>query len=308
MQIWTHRLLFQIEELRKHNHQLEEALHSCDTEPRLDLDGLLEAFLAQTKASRATPIMMLENTSSFDQAKFFQWNVARSQPLLLKNAAKDLPALARWNDEYLRQQAGHHRIVAERSATSTFDPRGGFSQPENFTFSDFLANYKQSNLYFAHQPVLPELIGDLPAILPFAPFFRRISALIWFASGQTISRLHTDDFENVVIQVAGTKRFRLISPLERGYLYPTKERPNYSRIDPRDPDFSRFPLFKHAHVHDVLVEAGDMLYIPFGWWHHVESTGRSIAVTLFHDSACKVHTLVTDVFRSLDATPRRRKP
>lgn len=44
-------------------------------------------------------------------------------------------------------------------------------------------------------------------------------------------------------------------------------------VDLRQPDFERFPLFRQAAAVAVtaVLEPGDAIYIPTGWWHNVES-------------------------------------
>ena len=41
----------------------------------------------------------------------------------------------------------------------------------------------------------------------------------------------------------------------------------------KSPDLARFPRFAEAlrHSQQAELEPGDALYIPYGWWHHVES-------------------------------------
>ena len=46
-----------------------------------------------------------------------------------------------------------------------------------------------------------------------------------------------------------------------------------SDIDPRsNPSPSEFPVDKGIHVE---LHSGQMLYLPYGWWHQVDTTGSS---------------------------------
>jgi ribosomal protein L16 Arg81 hydroxylase len=45
------------------------------------------------------------------------------------------------------------------------------------------------------------------------------------------------------------------------------------------PDFDQHPLFEKATVCDFLVNAGEILFIPKGWWHHLESLDISVSIT-----------------------------
>jgi hypothetical protein len=47
-------------------------------------------------------------------------------------------------------------------------------------------------------------------------------------------------------------------------------------VDIADPDLDAFPRFAEAweHASQTTLEPGDALYIPFAWWHGVESLAR----------------------------------
>ena len=48
------------------------------------------------------------------------------------------------------------------------------------------------------------------------------------------------------------------------------------------PDLTVYPLFAKAIHAEVILEAGDMLYIPRRWWHWVTSYDRNIALSIWH--------------------------
>lgn len=48
------------------------------------------------------------------------------------------------------------------------------------------------------------------------------------------------------------------------------------------PDLTVYPLFASAVYAEVLLEPGDMLYIPCRWWHWVTSYDRNIALSIWH--------------------------
>ena len=45
----------------------------------------------------------------------------------------------------------------------------------------------------------------------------------------------------------------------------------YSSITTSNPDPIQYPNYYQAIRHEVVLNEGDMLYIPFGWFHHVFS-------------------------------------
>lgn len=44
-----------------------------------------------------------------------------------------------------------------------------------------------------------------------------------------------------------------------------------SQVDLSCPDASRFPRFDDAQGFEVILQPGELLYIPQYWWHHIEN-------------------------------------
>ena len=67
---------------------------------------------------------------------------------------------------------------------------------------------------------------------------------------------------------------------------------NYSPVNFDEPDFEKYPDFGKAQVHQVVIEAGNCLYLPANWWHRVTSSPEeTVAVSHWF----KAHSLVTDL-------------
>ena len=67
-------------------------------------------------------------------------------------------------------------------------------------------------------------------------------------------------------------------------MYPSKKferATTLCHIDPKNYDEKKFPLFKKAKLKKVILEEGNALYIPRGWWHYAESLTHTINVS-FH--------------------------
>jgi hypothetical protein len=89
---------------------------------------------------------------------------------------------------------------------------------------------------------------------------------------------HYDLKENIGCVVAGRRRFTLFPPDQLPNLYPgplelTPAGTPISLVDLETPDLDRFPRFAEAmHTAQAAVlEPGDAIYIPFHWWHAVDS-------------------------------------
>jgi hypothetical protein len=100
---------------------------------------------------------------------------------------------------------------------------------------------------------------------------------IWIGNQTRISA-HFDSPDNLAVVAAGQRRFTLFPPdqLHNLYVGPIDFNPAgqaISMVDFARPDDARFPRFAQALQHAEVAEldAGDAIFIPSMWWHHVEA-------------------------------------
>ena len=114
----------------------------------------------------------------------------------------------------------------------------------------------------------------------------------WFGPAGTVSPLHTDPYYNILCQVVGKKYIRLYAPSETCNLYPRGiedggvNMANTSMVDAEgDPErlAQEFPNFGAAEYVDCILEEGECLFIPRGWWHYVRSLTVSFSVSFWWD-------------------------
>jgi hypothetical protein len=108
-------------------------------------------------------------------------------------------------------------------------------------------------------------------------FDQTILPRIWLGNRIT-TPAHVDEWNNIACVVAGRRRFTLFPPEQIANLYvgPLDFAPTgaaMSMVSLRDPDFTRYPKFRDALAacQVAVLEAGDAIFIPPLWWHHVES-------------------------------------
>ncbi|ORC92175.1 tRNA wybutosine-synthesizing protein 4 [Trypanosoma theileri] len=96
---------------------------------------------------------------------------------------------------------------------------------------------------------------------------------------------HYDTLDNVLCQVVGTKRVVIFPPSEYNNLYMNGSSSSVLNINA--PDLTRFPRFADAcrHAMEVILEPGDMLFLPSLWFHHITTMGNShcISVNVFFE-------------------------
>lgn len=109
------------------------------------------------------------------------------------------------------------------------------------------------------------------------PLVPAVSPRIWLGNRLRVAP-HFDLMENIGVCVAGRRRFTVFPPEQLANLYvgPFELTPAgtpISLVDPLAPDLERYPRYAEAwrHASQTTLEPGDALYLPYGWWHGVES-------------------------------------
>lgn len=129
---------------------------------------------------------------------------------------------------------------------------------------------------------------------------------LWIGESRAVTSLHKDHYENLYCVVRGEKHFILLPPTDRPLLpHHTYKSARYALdvpsgtfsvvdeddhgtvpwipLDPLKPDLSRWPDYQHAHPLRCTLRAGDVLYLPSMWFHHVQQENGTIAVNYWYD-------------------------
>jgi len=103
------------------------------------------------------------------------------------------------------------------------------------------------------------------------------SSSFWFGPAGTLTPLHHDTLMLLHTQIVGRKRWRFVSPLQTPKVYNFDG--VFSPVDVEQPDLGRYPAFADVKMLEVVVEPGETVFLPLGWWHQVTSLrGQRLAV------------------------------
>jgi mannose-6-phosphate isomerase-like protein (cupin superfamily) len=218
------------------------------------------------------------------------------QPAVLRGVAAAWPAVraARESDgalvDYLKRFSNGHRIAAivgQPEIGGRFfysdDMRGlnfekGQSPLEPFLDRLLRDREHPSPMAMAVQSeIIPDVLAGFEAENSLDLVPKDIQPRAWIGNCIQVAP-HYDLYENIGVVVAGRRRFTLFPPEQIVNLYAgpfelTPAGTPVSLVDPNNPDLDRFPRFAEAMKTAQMaeLEPGDAIYIPFHWWHGVES-------------------------------------
>jgi hypothetical protein len=234
--------------------------------------------------------------SGVDLKTFREEILPANQPVVLAGLVKEWPSVlaaqqsSRALGDYLRGfDRGRQLPVLEGppAIRGRFfyreDMRGLNFERRNATIGDtierllgFLEAGNPPSLYVESAPTLEYLPAFAPQHpMPLLP--PTAMPRIWLGNALTISA-HFDLSNNIACVVGGRRRFTLFPPEQIGNLYVGPIEFNVSGLPISmvaldSPDLGRFPKFAEAlrHARQAELAPGDAIYIPYGWWHHVQS-------------------------------------
>jgi ribosomal protein L16 Arg81 hydroxylase len=213
---------------------------------------------------------------------FFDRYYSENWPVVIK---VDWPAMQLWTDDYLKHKCGGQTVEIQSKRES--DPNyeiNSHAHKATMPFGEYVdaaASLETNDIYVTannwgiNQIALVDLWGDLgemPGILADCK-----KPYLWYGPAGTVTPLHHDLTNNMLVQVRGRKRVKLIAPEWIDKIY--NHHHVFSQVDPERPDFVRHPLFKDVPVLECEIGPGDALFLPIGWWHHVRSLTASISVS-----------------------------
>ncbi|MFX0547079.1 cupin-like domain-containing protein [Roseovarius sp. S1116L3] len=225
-----------------------------------------------------------------DAQSFFRDFYFKNTPVLIKGAIASSPAVRDWSLEYLEREFGDVSVPITSGRAQNADYELNFAKSvEQTTMRDLVHRLREepeSNDYYlvarnnalAH-PALRPLRDQItpPSDIIRTEDERAAAVKLWLGPKGTVTPLHYDKHSILFAQIMGRKNFKLISPFDAPSL--AMRQRYYSEIDLREPDLGRHPNFAQVAVLDAIVEPGDVLFLPVGWWHWAEALDISASAT-----------------------------
>lgn len=253
------------------------------------------------------PILRVENPS-LDQVN--QLIQEANQPVIFAGLEDDLGYIRNWDLDFL---GGIKSIVPIQQPEA--DGVNYFVKYFDMPLSAFVERLKNGeNLYIGARKItteggeptnehgLGELAGHLK-IPPWIPKEHISAANLWVGAGDNRTLLHYDPWNSFLLLGQGEKEFLVFPDSESHRMFPYSAfnfkalyqgKVLHSKIRPLNIQERYWKRFKDTSGFSGKVQQGEMIFIPAGYWHYVESHGLNIGINFF------VH--------SQDKTIRQREP
>jgi len=235
----------------------------------------------------------IDTVASISPEDFKKYYYNTRKPLVIKDLAKSWPAYQKWNWDYFKEKVGQKEVGIYNNIKS--DAYTPINKADDYVkFGEYIDMIRKGPAewriflfnIFSHAP---ELARDFnwPTHL-MKGFVKRAPML--FTGGQgAVTHMHFDiDLSHIVhTQFIGRKRV-LLFPYEQQHLLYRKpfevlSLADYSHYyDPEKSklDFQKFPALQYAEGYDLTLEHGDTLFMPAGYWHHMEYLDSGFAMSL----------------------------
>lgn len=212
-----------------------------------------------------------------------------------------------WNLDYLCEKLGNREFFVRHYGRDRYkqDKRywksiGSGIEVHSIPFNKYaemLRNHqaKENNIFLGkgslkNTPLADthslKIIGEKLSLEPATDF------KMYMGPGGHITNLHYDILDGTLVQLHGTKKVVLFPPTQTNNLYPfpvythlrygLKLRCCYSQVEIENPNLQLFPKFQQAlpYKYEVILNQGEILYIPAYWWHEVTTLGNEMVCSV----------------------------
>jgi hypothetical protein len=213
----------------------------------------------------------------------------QNKPLIITGLAKQWPASTKWNWDYFINMVGDKEVgVYNNIKSDSYTPIN--TADAYMKFGDYLRKVKAGPLdlriflfnIFQHAP---QVTGDFIWPDELMKGFVKKYPMLFVGGEGSVTHMHFDiDMSHILhTQFVGRKRVLLFPHNEQYKLYrkpwEVLSLANYANYN-HNFDYENFPAVKLAQGYEVILAHGDTLFMPAGYWHHMEYIDAGFAMSL----------------------------
>jgi len=207
-----------------------------------------------------------------------------SLPVVFTDLTAAWPARQKWTIEHFKTRYGHLRVPVVSNNYSK--PGRGYMEPDRvISLKEYLEIIESGptdlriflwNIF----RVAPELRADfaLPTIMD--GFVNELPFMFFGGQGAKVALHYDIDMSHVFLnQIHGRKRVLLFAPDQDRNLY-RHPFTVASYVDLNKPDYEKYPALDRVKGYEVILQPGETLFMPSGYWHYIEYTDGGYSISL----------------------------
>ena len=226
----------------------------------------------------------VERRSGLTREAFAAEYLEPSKPVVFTDLAKDWSAHQNWTIHHFRKQYGHF-MVPVVSQNHAQPGKNYLAAEKTIPFGEYLnlleAGPTDLRIFLWNIfKTAPELRRDfkIPDIMD--GFVDELPYMFFGGEGSFVGMHFDIDMSHVFLnQIHGRKRVILFAPDQSRNLYQLPFTVA-SFVDPRNPDYNRYPALANAVGYDVMLQPGETLFMPSGFWHFIEYADGGYSISL----------------------------
>ena len=209
------------------------------------------------------------------------------KPLVIRKATESWPALQKWTFDYLKEVVDDKTVpLYDSSKADPSKPINAAASEMKFAdYIDLIQSQPTDLRIFLFDPIkhAPGLLDDYRSPTDLMGGFLDKYPNMFFGGAGSVTFLHYDiDLAHIFhTHFNGRKHVILFDNKwsERLYKIPyaTYALEDY---DIEQPDFEKFPALNGVEGQEIILEHGDTLFMPTGYWHWMKYLDGSFSISL----------------------------
>jgi hypothetical protein len=215
------------------------------------------------------------------------------KPVVIKDLSQAWPAMQKWNWDYFKSIVGEQKVGLYNNVKS--DAYTPINTADDYkTFGEYIDMIRKGPAawriflfnIFDHAP---QLTNDFTWPEQLMRGFVKKYPMLFVGGETSITHIHFDiDLSNILhTQFMGRKRVLLFPYQEQHKLYrkpfevlSLADFSNYYDPEKSKLDMQKFPATALANGYEIVLDHGDTLFMPAGYWHHMEYLDSGFAMSL----------------------------
>jgi hypothetical protein len=230
----------------------------------------------------------IDRVESISHTDFRDHYLLPNKPVIITKMSHNWPAFHKWNWDYFKSLVGNVRVGVYNNVRAGADvPVNGNDGEMLFgEYLDLIQNGPAELRIFLFNifKYAPQITKDFSYPTLLKGFLKSYPML--FVGGEgSIAHMHYDlDVSHIFhTQFIGKKRILLFENNQSPYIYkmPATVESAASFVNWHEGvDSQNFPALEYAHGYESILNHGDTLFMPAGYWHHMQYMESGFAMSL----------------------------